>query len=289
MIDAHLLHNDEILSSASPCLCPGQIGVLSGWGVFSTIRVSRGVLFEFPRHYARMKRDALNLRVPFPEEPSYIEARLHRLIEANEAYDSTLRVIVTRNKGNVWEGPNVPRDFDLVAFTTELTNWGTGVKLGVVPQARHSEGRFAGTKMLSWAFNLTWYEEAHERGLDEVILLNERDEVAECTSANIFAVFGNEARTPPLSSGCLAGITREVLLNEIRAPGITLSERVLRLGDLEQADEVFITSSTRNVLPVLSVEGLNIRQSRAVSEQLSKAFHEYIERYVALHSRLQPI
>ena len=77
--------------------------------------------------------------------------------------------------------------------------------------------------------NLTMYDEAHDRGLDEVVLLNERDEVSECTSANIFIVEGDQVFTPPLSSGCLAGITRELLLTEIRVPGIRIAEKVLTL------------------------------------------------------------
>ena len=86
--------------------------------------------------------------------------------------------------------------------------------------ARHAACQFAGTKILSWAMNLTWLESAQARGFDEVILLNERGEVAECTSANIFIANGSQVWTPPLSSGCLPGITREVLLGEIRVPGI---------------------------------------------------------------------
>ena len=71
------------------------------------------------------------------------------------------------------------------------------MRLGVVPQARHAASRFAGTKFTSWAMNLTMYDEAHDRGLDEVVLLNERDEVSECTSANIFIVEGDQVFTPP--------------------------------------------------------------------------------------------
>ena len=98
--------------------------------------------------------------------------------------------------------------------------------------------------------NLTWLESAQARGFDEVILLNERGEVAECTSANLFIANGSQVSTPPLSSGCLPGITREVLLAEIRAPGIRVEEKALKPGDLEAADEVFITSTTRDLLPV---------------------------------------
>src|SRR4029077_2789782 len=110
---------------------------------------------------------------------------------------------------------------------------------------------FSGAKVLSWAENLTRYERAHEQGFDEVVLLNERSEVAECTSANLFAVQGTRVYTPPLSSGCLPGVTRAVLLEEVKVPGLTIEEKDLRPEDLEASDEVFLTSTTREVLPVL--------------------------------------
>ena len=286
MLHGRLLHNDAILPSDQPSLSAGQVGLLSGWGVFSTIRIASGVLFEYPRHYARMKRDAKNLRVPFPDDPAYIESRLYRLIDSNQLTEGTLRVVVVRNQGGIWQGPGVHREFDLIAFTTGLNDWGAGVSLGVVPQGRHAQSRFAGVKVLSWAANLTWYEEAHEHGYDEVVLLNEREEVSECTSANIFAVFDGQICTPPLSSGCLAGITRELLLNEIQLPGFQIIEQTLTLQDLEKAKEVFITSSTRDVLRVLKIEGLNLQPGNAVIPRLKAGFQSYIAAYSAKHKSL---
>ena len=134
--------------------------------------------------------------------------------------------------------------------------------------------------MLSWAFNLNWYREAHDRGFDEVILLNEREEVAECTSANIFAVFGDQVYTPPLESGCLPGITREILLSNIYVPGIQISERKLSQKDLGAADSVFITSSTRDVLPVAEIEGLRIQNRGEVCARLQETFRNFIEESV---------
>jgi branched-chain amino acid aminotransferase len=279
----YLLHNDDILDSASCCLRPGQIGVLSGWGVFSTIRVFDGVLFAYERHLSRMQRDAKLLHVPFPEDPEYLRSRLLRLLEANAAPNATLRVAVIRNKGGIWEGPGNDRDFDVVAFMNPVNNWGKAVKLGVIPQARHAANMFAGTKTLSWAHNLTWYEEAHRRGLDEVVLLNERGEVSECTSANIFAAMGNEVWTPPLNSGCLPGITRELLLDAIHIPGVKVIEKTLMLADLEAADEVFITSTTRRLLPVVEIEGLTVRGIDTVRGKLDEAFSKYVDNYVADH------
>ena len=275
-----LLHNDEIRDAGDRIVSPGQVGFVNGWGIFSTIRVQDGVLFAWERHWARMMRDAARMRVPFPEDPKSLEQRLYRLIDANHATNSTLRVVVVRNRGGMFEGP-AERAFETVAFTAPLNDWGESVNLGIVPQARHAASEFAGTKYISWSENLTRYERAHEQGFDEVVLLNERDEVAECSSANIFIVKGDHAFTPPLSSGCLPGVTRALLLDEIRVPGILVSEKALLLADLESADEMFITSTTRDLMPVASVTGLNIRQGRTVRDRLQQAFAAYTSAYVA--------
>jgi branched-subunit amino acid aminotransferase/4-amino-4-deoxychorismate lyase len=114
-----------------------------------------------------------------------------------------------------------------------------------------------------------------------VILLNETGEVSECTSANIFIAQGSHIWTPPLSSGCLPGVTKQLLLTEIVVPGITIGERTLKPADLEAADEVFITSTTRALLPVISIEGLNINKGASARQPVQEAFERYVESYVA--------
>jgi branched-chain amino acid aminotransferase len=283
----YLLHNDDIRDTGAQDLSAGQIGLLNGWGVFSTIRVYDGVMFAWERHWARMHTDAARMRVPFPERQDWLEQRLHRLIEANHAFNATLRVAVIRNRGGMFEGPGPMREFDVVAFTADVNRWGSSVKLGLIPNARHAASEFAGTKNLSWSENLTWYERAHEQGLDEVILLNERGEVAECTSANVFIAQGAQVWTPTISSGCLPGVTRLLLLEEIRVPGIQVGEKALLPADLEAADEVFITSTTRELLPVVSIEGLTLRGGAEgrVRQQLQQAFTGYVHAYIAKRKR----
>jgi branched-chain amino acid aminotransferase len=280
-----ILHNDEIREASDKVLSPGQVGLLSGWGVFSTIKVIDGVLFAFERHWARMSRDAALMRVPLPGDATRVENNLLRLVEKNKALFSTMRVVVVRNRGGMWEGPSQARTSDLIAFTADIKEWGDSVKLDYVRQARHAASPFAGTKILAWAMNLAWLEEAQSRGFDEVILLNERDEVAECTSANIFAAKGSEVWTPPLSSGCLPGITRDLLLQEVRAPGVRLTEKVLSPADLESADEVFITSTTRDLLPVGVIGQRRVPNSGHTREALQAAFSRYTDDYVAAHKR----
>jgi branched-chain amino acid aminotransferase len=276
----NLLHNEDLRPSTSGFLSPGQVGFMNGWGVFTTIRVYDGVMFAWERHWARMVKDARKMRVPMPERSEWLEEQLYKLIEANHADEATLRVSIIRNKGGMFQTPNVERDFDVIAFTRDVADWGTGVKLGVVPQARHAASEFAGTKIASWSQNLTWYEQAHSRGLDEMVLLNERNEVSECTSANLFTVFGGRVFTPQLqSSGCLGGITRDVLLNDIRIPGLEINEHVLLIGDLQSADEIFITSTTREIMPVDSIEGLSVSRQRTIIPKLQAAFTEFHSSY----------
>jgi len=275
-----VLHNDEIRECGDKLLSAGQMGLLGGWGVFSTIRVSSGVLVAFERHWARMERDAARLRVPFPSEPDYMRSRLLRLIQANHAENATLRVVVVRNGNGKWAAPG-QRDFDLVGLTAELTDWGPAARLAVEPNARFAGSPYGGAKSTSWVLNLLYLEKAQAGGFDEVVLLNERGEVSECASANLFVCQGSEVWTPPLSSGCLPGVTRELLLSEVRAEGIAVGERTLHLEDLEQADEVFITSVTRDLLPAASIEGLAIRRRGEVRGRLGEAYRRYVEAYVA--------
>ena len=252
----HLLHNEEIRPVTERFLSPGQAGLLNGWGVFSTLRVINGVMFAWPRHYQRMERDARLLGVPLPDASS-LERRLYRLIAANQALESTLRVCVVRNTGGPFDAPDQACDHDVIAFTKNLAQWGTHVRLGLVANGRFAACPFRGTKVLSWSMNLRWYEQARQQGLDEVVLLNEHGHVAELTSANIFLVRGTEILTPPLTSGCLPGITREVLL-QVDVPGYRVREADLTPADLESAEEVFISSSTRETLPVSHIEGLAV-------------------------------
>jgi branched-chain amino acid aminotransferase len=280
VIRPQFLHNGKIRQAEEPALRAGQVGLFAGWGVFSTIKVTGGVLFAFDRHWARMRKDADLLRVPFPWTSAELEGLLMTLVAANQEVEATLRVLAVRNGGTMWAGSGPHGDSDLVAFTAPRSHWGASARLGIVPNARHAESLFAGAKTTSWAMNLVWYEEAHLRGQDEVVLLNERGEVSECTSANIFATFGDEVLTPPLRGGCLPGVTRELLLEVVRAPGVKVSERVLTLEDLERADSVFITSTTRDLLPVESVEGLCIRAENGARDRLAAAFSAYEREYV---------
>src|SRR5262245_18575558 len=119
-----LLHNDDIRDTSDLSISAGQTGFLTGWGVFSTIRIYDGVMFAFERHFERMQHDAQKMRVPFPTEAAWLEDKLYRLIHANHAENATLRVDIVRNHGGIFQGDAPKPPFDVVAFTANVADWG---------------------------------------------------------------------------------------------------------------------------------------------------------------------
>ena len=212
-MDPLIFHNDRIVPLKEVRLSPGQVGLLMGWGVFTTLRLYRGVPFAFERHWARMARDARLLEIPMPYEQEAVRHAVVELARANNHPESMARVSFVKNRGGLWAQADDLPPTDLLIFNRELVAWPGAHRLQIQPQGIFSTGRFAGAKMLSWVPHAAVLEKAHAEGFDDALLLNEKGQLAECTSANIFLVCGGKVLTPPLSSGCLPGVTREVLLD----------------------------------------------------------------------------
>jgi branched-chain amino acid aminotransferase len=276
----YVLYNGRIVSADESIFKPGQLGLLSGWGVFSTLQIGRGVPFAIERHWARLCRDAELIHVELPVDLDGMRAGFAELIRHNDAREAVARICVVRSKGGRWEGPGTGAASDWVVLTDDLSPWPGAASLGVRANGRFAASPFVGAKTLSWSANLTMYEDARREGFDEVILLNERGEVTECTSANIFAVRDGITYTPPLHSGLLPGVTREVMLSELRSSP-KVQEKVLSVDDLIEAEEVFITSSTRELLPVARISETRLKATEKwpVMHKLSAELREYIDRY----------
>ncbi len=278
-MDRLIVHNQKIVPREEARLSPGQAGLLLGWGIFTTLRLYQGAPFEFERHWDRMERDRRRLNVSASVEASNVRRLVLELARANRRHEGMARVILVRNTGGLWVGAPDHPPTDLLIFTSELPSWPPSYRLKVQPGAIFARGPFAGAKMLSWAANSTFMESAHAEGYDDALLLNERDEVAECTSANIFVVSSGQILTPPLSSGCLPGVTREVLLEIAPAAGFPVVERPLVLESLDEAEEVFLSSTTREVGGVREIGGR--RQFKApgrITSALEETFRDYVRR-----------
>lgn len=278
MIHGFVLFNDRIVASREATLRPGQVGLFTGWGVFTTLRIYRGIPFAFEMHWDRLQRDARLLHVEMPPDRDVLRARLIELVRRNGRPESKMRLNIMRSQGGLFEGPGSGRATDVVAFTADLVPAADTVALALQEHGRHAASPYAGVKTLSWVQNLVMFENAHRAGCADAIVLNERGEVAECTSANIFAVEGGVTYTPPLASGLLPGVTRRVMLEELEDEVL---ERKLYLDDLYRADEVFITSSTRELVPVRRIGERTLRgTSWPVMNRLRKWLQGYVAEYI---------
>jgi branched-chain amino acid aminotransferase len=272
-------HNDAVVRSRDVRLSPFQTGLLSGWGLFSTLRIYEGVPFALEAHIERLVRDAARLNVEIGSLPQTIPAAFAQLIRANAEDEAMARIYLIRNRGGLLDTPGQPAT-DLLIFTAALRHWEPVARLCIQEHGRDTQAALTGTKTLTWANNLLLHEEANRRSYADALLLNERGEVAECTSANVFMVAGGRVLTPPLDSGALPGISRKVLMSACSARGIAIEEAPIRPADLLAADEVFITSSTREIQPVGAIDEKQIPLG-PVTRRLQGIFKEAVREYLA--------
>jgi branched-chain amino acid aminotransferase len=280
MIHRFVVHNEKLLPIEQVRLSPGQAGLLNGWGLFTTIRVVEGIPFAFERHWHRLERDAARTHCPFPFEPETVRAQLGEVLRANHVQQGCARIYVIYNQVGFWRSDEDFPRVDLILYSAGLPAYKEPARLGLREHGRYAASPLAGVKVTSWLTNVWNLNEAQETGLDEVVLLNERGEVAECTAANIFCVRGGRVLTPPVSAGCLEGVTRGVLLEIGAAAGASLEERTLLPEDLFVAEEVFISSTNRNLLAVGEIEGRKIGAPGPVTKKLEKAFDRYVREYI---------
>jgi branched-chain amino acid aminotransferase len=282
VIHRWVYHNHKLLPIEQVRLSPGQAGLLNGWGLFTTLRITSGEPFAFERHWKRLEKDSARTHCPLPATAERVREELRELVRANQVQEGTARIYAIHNRSNIWQSEEPLPEADLIVYTAGLPESRGPARLDLRAHGRHAASPLAGVKVTSWLNNVWHLREAQQRGFDEVVLLNERGEVAECTAANIFAVHRGEVRTPALDSGCLEGVTRAVLLEIAPAAGVPAGECALFPDDLFSAEEVFISSTNRNLLPVAEIAGHKIASaSGPVTEKLEKIFAAYVARYVA--------
>jgi branched-chain amino acid aminotransferase len=282
LIHSHIFHNDQLLPIEKVRLSPGQAGIICGWGLFTTLRIVRGEAFAFERHWRRLEKDAALIRMPMPYAGPRVRVNLQEVIRANEVTEGCARIYLVYNQVGFWRGEEPMPPVDLIVYTAPLPEYREPVRLALREHGRHASSPLAGVKTISWLNNVWSVAEAQKEGFDEVILLNERGEVAECTAANVYLVKGDNILTPPLSSGCLEGVTRGILFEIAAEVGVNVKEQVLRPEDLYSADEVFITSTNRNVIGVGEIGGHKFSGAPGpVTKRIDDAFTTYVNEYVS--------
>jgi branched-chain amino acid aminotransferase len=281
VIHRNIFHNESLQPIEKARLSPGQAGLLCGWGIFTTMRIFRGEAFAYERHWRRLEKDAAIIRLPMQYTAAKVRVQLHEVIRANKVSEGCARIYLVYNNVGFWQSDEQRPQVDLIIYSAPLPEYREPIRLGLREHGRHAASPLAGVKSTSWLPNVWAVAEAQQEGLDEVVLLNERGEIAECTAANIFAVKNGKVYTPPLNSGCLEGVTRGILFEIAPETGVAVVEQALRPEDLFSADEVFISSTNRNLLGVGEIAGHKIAAAPGpITRQLDELFDAHVADYV---------
>lgn len=239
--------NKSMLEAAKARIAPVSSAMLYGRGVFTSVAIYQGQPFLWPEHWARLNQHAARLKISCEEcSEESVGAALRKLIAVNQVREGRARVILlARSSRHVWSAkPPGPRKTDLLIMTGEPQKIpASGAGIAVSPYRFNSFSPLAGIKSLNYLDHVLSWEEAHARDFDEAVMLNERGEIVSATMANIFWLQDGTVHTPALSTGALAGITRECVIKLAQEHFVPLIEGIYTMQDLTEADEIFLTSA----------------------------------------------
>lgn len=253
MNDAVLWVDGELVSAEDARVSPFDHGLLVGDGVFETLRVYNGVPFAWTRHHRRLVRSAAGLGLEAPGSEA-LRGAVDAVLAANRLTDGRIRLTLTGGPSPLGsERGDAPPT--VIVASAPARPWPPSVDVVIVPWTRNERGAVAGLKTTSYAENVRALAYAHEHDAGEAIFLNTRGELCEATGSNAFVIRDGVVLTPPADAGCLLGVTRALVLELCAEHGVAAEEAVLGPEALGEAEEAFLTSSTREVQPVGRVDG----------------------------------
>ncbi len=239
--------NGALMPQSAAGLDPLSHAVLMGVGVYDSVLVREGRPVLLERHLQRLANGAARLCLPLPDPATLTEA-IASLIAAHGLGDCRLRITVGAGpSASVQPAPD--GNFTLITLAP-LSPVKPGAALTVTPFRRNEHSPLAGIKFTACAENVLAQRAALAAGFDEALFLNTAGAVCEAAFSNIFLVSSGRVLTSSLASGCLPGVTREVVLELCASHGISAEEAILTEAALHEADECFVTSSIRGIQPV---------------------------------------
>ena len=246
--------NGALVDADRAGVSPMDHGLLTGDGVFETLRVYDRRIFAWERHLDRLAYSAGALALPLPDRAT-LRAAADAVIAAAADGDGRLRITVTGGTAPLGSerGDTPPT---VIVAMGELRTFPPTEAVVVVPWTRNEHGATAGLKTISYAENVRALAHAHALGASEAVFANTRGDLCEATGSNVFVVHGGVVRTPPADAGCLLGVTRALVIDCCADAGIVCEEVPVPMAALRAADEAFLTSSTREVQGIASVDGV---------------------------------
>lgn len=268
--------NGALADSEAACVSPADHGLLVGDGVFETLRCYAGVPFALEDHLGRLEAGAKALALTPPPRRSLQEAT-RAVIEANGLADARMRITLTSGAGppGLLRGDTQPT---LLVSAQPLTAWPPTATAAVSRWSRDQDSPLTGVKTISLVESVMALTEARAAGAAEGIVLNRRGNLCEATTANVFVVRAGRVATPSVACGCLAGITRDRVLGLCAALGLGGDETEIPAAALREADEIFLTSSTREVQPLVELDRAPVGTGEPgqTTRRLAQAYREMV-------------
>jgi branched-chain amino acid aminotransferase len=238
--------NGRLVEESEAVVSVFDHGLTVGDGVFETVKVVDGVPFALGRHLGRLARSADGLALPAPDLER-AKTGCAAVVAQAPVGPHRLRITYTAGIAPLGSGRG-DAEPTLVIAIAPMGSWPETATVALVPWPRNERGALTGLKTTSYGENVVALAHAHRRGAAEALFADTRGRLSEGTGSNVFVVVGGRVLTPSLSSGCLAGVTRALLLEWIDA-----AEAELPIEVLDEADELFLASTTRDVQSVAAV------------------------------------
>ena len=261
-------------------------GFLYGDSAFEVLRTYDGEPFkEFP-HLERLARSCDRLLIQMPVPLDQLAAEIRETLQVAGNPESYIRVIITRGVGPLGYDPTTAREPTRVVICAPFAPqpaelYADGVPVYCLRASRPvDDRRTAGTKASNYLTSLLAVHESRQKGGYEAVLLGPSGEILEGATSNIFVANAGRFRTPPLSSGILAGITRATVMEVAALEQIDVREETIFPEDLYRADEVFLTSTLREMIPIVRVDGVPVSEGKPgpLTKRLYDAFERYVRR-----------
>lgn len=258
-------------------------GLLFGDSVYETLRTYQGKPFLFSRHFARLQHSAQGIQLNLPWSKTETFDQIRRTLLPGEC---RIRLMITRGIGELGADPETCADPTPIIIVVPLSAlpgqvYKEGVEV-VISSVRRSQ-RFADIKSGSLIHQVLASREAKAKGAFEAILLTADEKLSDGITSNIYLVRNGKLMTPSRDAGIVEGITRRVVLDLARDMGLPVSEGLFDANEIGKADEMFLTSTTREVVPIVRVDGKPVGGGRPgpIATQLLEAYRSAVQRLVA--------
>jgi len=259
-------------------------GFLYGDGIFETMRAYSGKVLGLEEHLARLRQGAELLRLEVREKDTELVRLLNETIKRNDLADAYIRLTYSRGSGPIGLDPALCPKATMVIMAKPPAGddkvYREGIGLGISPVRRnHPEALTPAVKSVNFLNNILAKIWAKENNYAEALLLSQDGWVSETTVSNIFFVRGGKVFTPALGVGILPGVTRRFVLEVIRTMGLNLEEGFYSTADLAGAEEIFLTNSGSELIPVSSLDGKPVGSGKPgrLTQEIHAAFKKFID------------